>query len=200
MIKACIFDLDGTIADTVESIAVVGNRLLSHYGLKEQPVEGYNFFAGDGADELVRRILEASGGIDKVDYEEVRGLDGLKEAVIKAGDKEIKVAVVNGGANIRKLMDKVKKGETDYDFIECMACPGGCVNGGGQPIVNSQLINAGLSVSKERAKVLYNQDKNVRPTRKAHDNPAVKKMYEEFFYAFSSVIGAWGGKTDMISF
>ena len=72
MIKACIFDLDGTIADTVESIAVVGNRLLSHYGLKEQPVEGYNFFAGDGADELVRRILEASGGIDKVDYEEAK--------------------------------------------------------------------------------------------------------------------------------
>ena len=78
MIKACIFDLDGTIADTVESIAVVGNRLLSHYGLKEQPVEGYNFFAGDGADELVRRILEASGGIDIMKKQNRFTANGLK--------------------------------------------------------------------------------------------------------------------------
>ncbi len=144
---------------------------------------GVIFGATGGVMEAAARTaVEAITGevSEKIDYEEVRGLDGLKEAVIKAGDKEIKVAVVHGGANIRKLMDKVKKGETDYDFIECMACPGGCVNGGGQPIVNSQLINAGLSLAKERAKVLYNQDKNVRPTRKSHDNPAVKKVYEEY--------------------
>lgn len=74
MIKACIFDLDGTIADTVESIAVAGNRLLEHYGLPVQPVKDYNFYAGDGADELVKRILRAAGGTDKVDYEEARVL------------------------------------------------------------------------------------------------------------------------------
>ena len=74
MIKACIFDLDGTIADTVESIAVVGNRLLRHYGLQEEPVENYNFYAGDGADELVKRILHAAHGTETVDYEEARTL------------------------------------------------------------------------------------------------------------------------------
>lgn len=74
MIKACIFDLDGTIADTVESIAVVGNRLLRHYGLQEEPVENYNFYAGDGADELVKRILHAAHGAETVDYEEARTL------------------------------------------------------------------------------------------------------------------------------
>ncbi len=74
MIRACIFDLDGTIADTVESIGVVGNRLLRHYGLPEQPIQEYNYYAGDGADELVKRILKASKGTDKVDYEEARVL------------------------------------------------------------------------------------------------------------------------------
>ena len=74
MYKACIFDLDGTIADTVESIAYVGNQTLRHFHLPELPVENYNFYAGDGADELVRRMLQAVPGGDKVDYEEVRVL------------------------------------------------------------------------------------------------------------------------------
>ena len=74
MYKACIFDLDGTIADTVESIAYVGNQTLHHFHLPELPVENYNFYAGDGADELVRRMLQAVPGGDKVDYEEVRVL------------------------------------------------------------------------------------------------------------------------------
>jgi len=144
---------------------------------------GVIFGATGGVMEAAARTaVEAITGeaAQSVDYEAVRGLEGLKEATIKAGDKEIKVAVVHGGANIKKLMDKVRKGEADYDFIECMACIGGCVNGGGQPIVNSQLINAGLSVPEERAKVLYNQDKNVRPCRKSHENPSVQKVYNEY--------------------
>lgn len=72
MIRVCIFDLDGTIADTVESIAAAGNRLLEYYHLPIQPVKNYNYYAGDGADELVRRILKASGGTAFVDYEEAR--------------------------------------------------------------------------------------------------------------------------------
>lgn len=72
MYKACIFDLDGTIADTVESIAYVGNQVLQEFGLSSLPVENYNFYAGDGADELVRRMLAATPNGDKVDYEQVR--------------------------------------------------------------------------------------------------------------------------------
>lgn len=72
MYKACIFDLDGTIADTVESIAYVGNKTLRHFHLAELPVKEYNFFAGDGADELVKRMLQAVPNGEKVDYEEVR--------------------------------------------------------------------------------------------------------------------------------
>lgn len=82
MIQACIFDLDGTIADTVESIAAAGNRLLEHYHLPVQPVENYNFHAGDGADELVKRILEASGGTGQVDYEEARILYRDRKSVV----------------------------------------------------------------------------------------------------------------------
>ena len=74
MYKACIFDLDGTIADTVESIAYVGNKTLAHFHLPSIPVKDYNFYAGNGADELVRKMLEAVPGGDKVDYEEVRKL------------------------------------------------------------------------------------------------------------------------------
>lgn len=74
MYKVCIFDLDGTIADTVESIAYVGNKTLRHFHLEEIPVKDYNFYAGDGADELVRRMLAAVPGGEKVDYEQVRVL------------------------------------------------------------------------------------------------------------------------------
>ena len=135
MIKACIFDLDGTIADTVESIAVVGNRLLSHYGLKEQPVEGYNFFAGDGADELVRRILEASGGIDKVDYEEakqiyrkwfeedpfyhVKPFDGIVEMLNGLKKEGIKIGVCSNKPH-HAAVDVVNKifGEELFDYAQ----------------------------------------------------------------------------------
>lgn len=74
MYKACIFDLDGTIADTVESIAYVGNKTLRHFGLPEIPVKDYNFYAGNGADQLVKNMLQAVSGGDKADYEQVRSL------------------------------------------------------------------------------------------------------------------------------
>jgi PGMB-YQAB-SF: beta-phosphoglucomutase family hydrolase len=72
MYKACIFDLDGTIADTVESMAYVGNQVLEEFGLSALPVENYNFYAGDGADELVRRMLADTPGGDTADYEQIR--------------------------------------------------------------------------------------------------------------------------------
>lgn len=111
MYKVCIFDLDGTIADTVESIAYVGNQVLQEFGLSVLPVENYNFYAGDGADELVRRMLEATPNGEKVDYEQVRKVyrqrfaenpfyhvkpfDGIIEMLEGLKKETIKIAVLS---------------------------------------------------------------------------------------------------------
>ncbi len=114
--------------------------------------------------------------LDKVDYTEVRGLEGIKEATVKVGDIDVNVAVVNGAKNLTKFMES---GTMDkYHFVEVMACPGGCVNGGGQPHVNNLDIEK-IDVKAVRASVLYNQDKNAS-IRKSHENPAIKKMYEVY--------------------
>ena len=114
--------------------------------------------------------------LDKLDYTEVRGLEGIKEATVKVGDIDVNVAVVNGAKNLTKFMES---GTMDkYHFVEVMACPGGCVNGGGQPHVNNLDIEK-IDVKAVRASVLYNQDKNAS-IRKSHENPAIKKMYEVY--------------------
>ena len=114
--------------------------------------------------------------LDKLDYTEVRGLEGIKEATVKVGDIDVNVAVVNGAKNLTKFMES---GTMDkYHFVEVMACPGGCVNGGGQPHVNNLDVEK-IDIKSVRASVLYNQDKNA-PIRKSHENPAIKKMYEEY--------------------
>ena len=135
MIRACIFDLDGTIADTVESIGVVGNRLLRHYGLPEQPIQEYNYYAGDGADELVKRILKASKGTDKVDYEEARVLyrkwfeedplyhvkpfEGIPELLRGLKEEGIRIAVFSNKPH-HAAVDVVKKifGEGLFDEVQ----------------------------------------------------------------------------------
>lgn len=114
--------------------------------------------------------------LDKLDYTEVRGLEGIKEATVKVGDIDINVAVVNGAKNLTKFMES---GTMDkYHFVEVMACPGGCVNGGGQPHVNNLDVEK-VDIKAVRASVLYNQDKNAS-IRKSHENPAIKKMYEVY--------------------
>ena len=115
---------------------------------------------------------------EALDFKEVRGIEGIKEAAYKVGDLEVKVAVASGLANARKLVDAVKAGEAKYDFIEIMACPGGCVNGGGQPIVQAPVRNA-KDIRTLRAKVLYDEDLNL-PYRKSHDNPVIKELYETY--------------------
>ena len=114
--------------------------------------------------------------LDSIDYEEVRGTDGIKEAVYNVAGMDVKVAVASGLSN--EILKKVKNGEADYHFIEIMCCPGGCVNGGGMPIQPSSVRNF-VDIRKERAKVLYEEDKNL-PLRKSHDNPVVKKCYAEY--------------------
>ena len=131
----------------------------------------------EAAVRTVAEILEGKE-IDRIEYEEVRGNETLKEAELEIAGTKVKIAVVSGLGNARKLMERVRKGEADYQFIEVMACPSGCIMGGGQPrkILKER---AGIDVRGERRKALYNEDKRL-PLRKSHQNPYVKKVYDEF--------------------
>ena len=115
--------------------------------------------------------------LDNVEFTAVRGLEGIKEAVIPVeGIGDVRVAVSHGLGNARKLLERVKEGKVQYHFIEVMACPGGCVGGGGQPIpVNND-------VRTRRAQALYAEDCALT-LRKSHESPSVKKLYEEFLGA-----------------
>lgn len=114
--------------------------------------------------------------LDKVDFTSVRGLKGVKEAEIKINSQIVKVAVAHGIGNAREVLEKVRKekekGNLAYHFIEVMACPGGCVGGGGQPY-------GGMKVRDMRAQALYQEDREL-PVRKSHQNPYIQKLYEEF--------------------
>ena len=116
--------------------------------------------------------------LESIDYTEIRGTEGFKEAVYNVAGMDVKVAVVSGLSNADALLKKVQAGEADYQFIEVMCCPGGCVNGGGQPIQSSD-NHSFYDIKKLRAQALYDQDK-VMPLRKSHKNPVLQKCYEEF--------------------
>lgn len=131
----------------------------------------------EAALRTVAEIVE-NKSLDKIDYTEVRATEGVKEAEIEIAGSKIKVAVVSGLGNARKLMDKVKSGECDYKFIEVMACPGGCAMGGGQPR-RSDKEREGIDVRALRTKALYDEDAGL-PKRKSHENEVIKKLYEEF--------------------
>ena len=107
-------------------------------------------------------------------FKAVRGLDGWKEAEFDLDGTDIKVAVASGLGNTRRLMNAIKKGEVHYDFVEIMSCPGGCINGGGQPFKDD------ASMVEERRNVLYGLDKH-NNIRFSHENPSVIKCYEEYF-------------------
>ncbi|MDO5038276.1 ferredoxin hydrogenase [Clostridium sp.] len=116
--------------------------------------------------------------LEEIEYHAVRGLDGIKEATVNIGGKDYNVAVVNGSANLYEFMESGRMNNKDYHFIEVMACPGGCVDGGGQPHVSAENREK-INVKAVRASVLYNQDKNFKK-RKSHENEALLKMYETY--------------------
>ena len=140
---------------------------------------GAIFGATGGVMEAALRTAKdfmENDNLENVDYEAVRGLAGIKEAEVEIAGKEYKLAVVNGAANVFEL---VKSGKlNDYHFIEVMACPGGCVNGGGQPHISAEDSDK-MDIRAVRASVLYNQDKNLEK-RKSHQNSALLKMYETY--------------------
>ncbi|AFA49450.1 NADH-dependent [FeFe] hydrogenase, group A6 [Acetobacterium woodii] len=119
--------------------------------------------------------------IQEIDYQIVRGVDGIKKASVEVTpDLTVNLVVAHGGANIREVMEQLKAGElADTHFIELMACPGGCVNGGGQPIVSAK-DKMDIDIRTERAKALYDEDANVLTYRKSHQNPSVIRLYEEY--------------------
>ncbi|MBQ7445613.1 MAG: iron hydrogenase small subunit [Clostridia bacterium] len=114
-----------------------------------------------------------------IDYHAVRGVKGIKTAEVNVAGKTIRVAVASGLGNARKLLNSIRSGEATYDFIEIMACPGGCVNGGGQVIQPSQ-VRSWVDLRELRAKATYEEDVDL-PIRKSHENPVIKKLYEEFY-------------------
>ena len=120
-----------------------------------------------------------SAPVDKIEYTAVRGIEGIKEATVNVAGMDVKLAVASGLGNARKLLDKIRAGEADYHFIEIMACPGGCVNGGGQ-IIQPSNIRSWVDLRVERAKATYEEDRDL-PIRKSHDNPFIKKLYAEYY-------------------
>ena len=170
-------------------------RMIAKAGIdfKSLPDEAFDdpFSFGSGAGA----IFGATGGVmeaalrtaaevienkplEKLDFMEVRGVEGVKTASYKLGDITLNVAVASGTANAKKVLDAVKAGELDVQFIEIMACPGGCVNGGGQPI-QPAVVRMNTDLRAVRAAVLYNDDITC-DVRKSHENSAVKKLYDEF--------------------
>lgn len=139
------------------------------------------FGATGGVMEAALRtaVEELSGEeLKSLDFTEVRGTDGIKEASYTVNGMEVKVCVVSGLANANTIMEKVKNGTADYHFIEIMGCPGGCVNGGGQPIQHAVVRNF-VDLRARRAAALYEADKDM-PLRKSHESEAVKRLYAEF--------------------
>lgn len=132
----------------------------------------------EAALRTVAEILEGKS-FDNVDYTAVRGIEGIKEATIEIGGMQVKAAVASGLGNARKLLDSIKAGEAQYHFVEIMGCPGGCVNGGGQPIQPSS-VRSWIDLRTERAKAIYEEDASL-PIRKSHENPIVQEMYTKYF-------------------
>ena len=112
--------------------------------------------------------------LEKVEFRDFRGLEGIKYASVDIEGREIKIAVANGLGNTRKLLEKLKNKEIDLDAIEVMACPGGCIGGGGQPFHHGD-----LSILKRRSNALYQLDES-KKLRKSYQNPYIKKLYDEF--------------------
>ena len=135
---------------------------------------------GGVMEAALRTAVEKLSGeeLKSLDFTEVRGTDGMKEASYTVNGMEVKVCVVSGLANANTIMEKVKNGTADYHFIEIMGCPGGCVNGGGQPIQHAVVRNF-VDLRARRAAALYEADKDM-PLRKSHESEAVKRLYAEF--------------------
>ena len=190
-------ELAGTGYPDVDAVITTRElaRMIKEAGIDfvNLPDEDFDDLCGESTGAAV--IFGATGGVmeaalrtayetitgetlEDVNFTAVRGIEGIKEATVQVGDLPVSVAVANSTGAASKLLDMVRSGEKNYTFIEVMACPGGCVTGGGQPIVSSQ-DKMTCDPRVERAKALYGEDEN-KPKRKSHENAELKKLYDEF--------------------
>ena len=191
---------DGGVAGTERDIDISIttrelSRMIKRAGIDFNALPDEDFDAPLGLSTGAGVIFGATGGVmeaalrtavetltgeelKNLDFTDVRGIEGVKEASYDVAGINVKVAVASGLSNAKILMDKIKAGEADYHFIEIMACPGGCVNGGGQ-IQQPASIRNSVDLRAERAKALYANDA-AKSVRKSHENPAIKQLYSEF--------------------
>jgi NADP-reducing hydrogenase subunit HndD len=170
-------------------------RMISRAGIMFRDLPDSEFDPAFGVSTGAGVIFGATGGVMEAtlrtvyevltgheapspDFHKVRGTEGIKEATYDIAGKKVRVAVASGLSNARKLLESIKSGEREYDFIEIMGCPGGCVNGGGQPI-QPQSVRNFTDLRAARAKTIYEMDKGMS-MRKSHENPVIKKVYEDY--------------------
>lgn len=143
---------------------------------------GVIFGASGGVMEAALRTVAdilAHEDLSMIDYHVVRGVEGIKESTIKIGEQTLKVAVAQSMTLAKPLLDDMRNGVSPYHFIEIMGCPGGCINGGGQPYVNATIRNSGFNFKQARAKALYDEDISL-PVRKSHKNSQIQNLYKNY--------------------
>ena len=135
---------------------------------------------GGVMEAALRTVYEKVTGKELADVNltAVRGMEGIKEATIDLDGTPVSVAVASGSGNAKALLEAIARGEKSYTFIEIMGCPGGCINGGGQPIVSAK-DRLYVDYKALRASALYNEDAG-KTLRKSHENPSIKKLYDEY--------------------
>ena len=184
-----LYDVDNVI--TTRELS----RMIKQANIEFEKLEDSNFDDPMGEATGAGAIFGTTGGVmeaalrtaqdtltgkslDKIEFEQVRGGKGIKKATIEIAGKPIKVVAASGLSNARKILDEIKSGKADYQFVEIMACPGGCIMGGGQPIKSSK-TRSEVDVRKLRADSIYSIDEK-STIRKSHENPVLKKIYEEY--------------------
>ena len=189
MMEDNLYDVDNVI--TTRELA----RMIKQANIEFEKLEDSNFDSPMGEASGAGAIFGTTGGVmeaalrtaqdtltgedlPKIDFEQVRGGDGIKRATINIAGKDINVVAASGLANARTILEEIKSGKANYQFVEIMACPGGCIMGGGQPIKSSK-VRAEVDVRKLRADALYSIDER-SIVRKSHENPVMKKLYKDF--------------------
>jgi iron-only hydrogenase group A len=171
MIKSAGIDLVNTKGEEFDSLLGFSSGAATIFGV-----------TGGVMEAALRTAYELYVGetIVEIEFKSLRGFKGIKEATVKMGDKEIRVAVVHGMGNVHKILKTAKEDPSRYQFIEIMSCPGGCINGGGQPFAGPEYVAIDENLLKKRASVLYSLDRG-KVVRRSHENPEIQRIYKEFF-------------------
>ena len=184
-----LYDVDNVI--TTRELA----RMIKQANIEFEKLTDSNFDSPIGEASGAGAIFGTTGGVmeaalrtaqdtltgkdlPKIDFEQVRGGEGIKRATINIAGKDINVVAASGLANAKTILEEIKSGKANYQFVEIMACPGGCIMGGGQPIKSSK-IRSEVDVRKLRADALYSIDEK-SIVRKSHENPFMKKLYKDY--------------------